>query len=115
MARGWTNRSRYGAAAPAALLVAVTACWLTACGGDRTGAFQDAGGRSDCRVHQSALPGTPYTGGANGDTEAILAMMRYYTAHESQPYCDGRVATSLDQAWTSLYIQLGGDRAHVAR
>jgi len=77
--------------------------------GPRTGGFRLAADDTQtCRVHQSALPSAAYTGGVKGDTQAIMLMMHDYTAHGTQPYCDGRKATSEDQAWTRLYAELGG-------
>lgn len=80
--------------------------------GDSKGAFRTADG--SCQIHQSALPSTAYTGGVNGDTEAILIMMGSYTAHGTQPYCDGRPATAVDRAWSRLYVRLGGIVENVA-
>ena len=92
-----------------ALLAASIGLALTSCSTNaRTGAFQLGDDTATCRDHQSVLPSTAYTGGTNGDTESILLMMHYYTAHGTQPYCDGHAPTAEDRAWTHLYVQLGG-------
>lgn len=88
-------------AASMALILAVV---LGAAGcGEATGAFHDSGGRPDCRIHQAAMPDKDYTGVTTADTQAILAMLRYLTAHRAQAYCDGRPASSTDRAWSMLY------------
>jgi hypothetical protein len=95
------------ASALAAILLAVTT-GIFGCGGTNTGAFQDAGEQPNCQVHQRASPSRDYTGGENADTQAILTMMRYFTAHGEQPYCDGRSPSPLDKAWSDLYVRLSG-------
>lgn len=94
--------------ASAALLAAA------GCGTQSRGAFRDDGGRAGCQVHQTTQPGAAYTGGANADTEAVLAMLGYLTAHGDEPYCDGRPPNGDDRAWAALYARLGGAPAHVA-
>lgn len=95
------------------MVAATAAIAVSGCAsGDGTGAFRVADG--SCQIHQSALPSTAYTGGVNGDTEAVLTMMGSYTAHGTQPYCDGHSATAVDQAWTRLYVRLGGIAENVA-
>jgi hypothetical protein len=113
MPRRPNDRSAKHRAVITVVLLAVATAGLAGCGGDHTGDFQSVGGSQNCQIHQSAAPGTHYTGGVNGDTESILAMMSYYTAHGRQPFCDGHPATQIDQAWSGLYTKLGGDPAHV--
>lgn len=95
---------RTAAGATTLLMAAVTG--LTACGGTHAGSFQDTGGRLDCQVHQTRTPGKGYTGGADGDTPAILTMMHYHATHHAQPYCDSRPPTTIDQTWSALYTHL---------
>jgi hypothetical protein len=99
---------RKATAAGALLALALSGC------GTHQGRFRLEGGRPDCRVHQTEKPGTAYTGGVNGDTEAILGMMSYLTAHGSQPYCDGRPPNDIDRHWSALYAELGGTPALAA-
>lgn len=94
-------------------LAAAIALTMAGCSAHQ-GSFRVEGSGAVCRVHQGEQPGTAYTGGVNGDTEAILAMMGDLTAHGGQPYCDGRSANSDDLAWSSLYTSLGGIPARVA-
>lgn len=97
-----------------ASMMAIAAMPLTvACGSRAVGTFRIADGT--CQIHQIALPGTAYTAGAHGDTESIMVMMGAYTSHGRQPYCDGRPATAVDQAWRRLYVQLGGIPLNVAQ
>ena len=94
------------------LTAAATAMLISGCGSSaRTGSFRTADG--SCQVHQSALPSTAYTGGVNGDTEAVMAMMGSYTAHGTQPYCDRQPATATDRVWIRLYVHLGGNTHNV--
>lgn len=104
------SRTAYWSITMAAATAAIT---IGGCAsGPGKEAFRIADG--SCQIHQSAMPSTAYTGGANGDTEAILAMMGSYTAHGTQPYCDGRPATAVDRAWSRLYARLGGFVENVA-
>ena len=91
------SRMATGTALGCAIALGTAGC------GQATGAFQESGGRPDCQIHQAAAPNTDYTGGSDADTWAILAMMRYFTAHRAQAYCDGRPASSADRAWSTLY------------
>jgi hypothetical protein len=93
---------------PFVALLAFTALAASGCAHQRGGVFQNAGGRAGCQVHQTAGPGRAYTDGVNSDTEAILAMMSYLTAHGTQPYCDSRPPSATDRDWAALYIRLGG-------
>lgn len=96
---------------------------LAACGGG--GETAAGGGRFDpgiadlplrCLGHQSNAPGPAYTAGDNGgDTAAIFAMLRYYTANKAvTSYCDGKTATPTDRRWAQLYVTLGAAPANVA-
>lgn len=97
-----------------ALGIAAVAFMADGCGwgGDAAGSFRTADGA--CQVHQRVRPSTAYTGGVNGDTEAIMYMMGSYTVHGKQAYCDGRPATATDRAWRQLYVRLGGAEANLS-
>lgn len=60
-----------------------------------------------CLEHQSELPGPAYTGGVDGDTAAILGMLRYWASNGSLPYCDGEPPSDVDQRWRDLVVELG--------
>ncbi|MCZ4123801.1 hypothetical protein [Streptomyces sp. H39-S7] len=93
-----------------ATLVVLGALVLTGCGSSaaRTGApdiISDSK-KPTCRSHQSVLPSKDYTGGSDAKTLAVLAMMKYYTAKGSLPFCDAKPATAQDTAWAQLYASL---------
>lgn len=44
-----------------------------------------------------------------------LAVLRYYTAHGQETFCDGKPATATDLKWMRLYVAQGADGSHVAR
>lgn len=96
-----------------ALAIAVLA--TTGCADDGGPVFNNEGGRQlSCMAHQSEPPGSRYTDAEHRNTGELLAILRYYTAHGTKPYCDGAPPTDADHAWAGLYVQLGADRAHVA-
>lgn len=97
-------------------VVAVTAVAVSLAGcGDDDGRF-DPGGSEDisCMEHQTDTPGSAYTGGEDGDTGAILTVLRYYVANGSKPYCDGEPPTEVDKMWAQLVVDLGGSADSVA-
>lgn len=67
-----------------------------------------------CMKHQPRAPGTRYTDDTARDTGETLALLRYYTANGTKPYCDGRGPTEIDRRWAGIYVRLGADRKHVA-
>jgi hypothetical protein len=79
------------------------------------GAFNDQASEAKpgCMVHQKEKPGKDYTGGAAQDTGKVLRMLRYYSVNGNKAYCDGKAATSTDQAWARLYVDLGADPTKV--
>lgn len=98
---------------PAAVLV------LAGCTGESAddGRFDPGGGEEQeltCMEHQEESPGTDYTGGAEGNTGAILIMLRYYVNNGDKPYCDGEPPTETDQEWAQLVVDLGGSEDSVA-
>lgn len=95
-----------------ALALLVTA----GCGDDRGPLFNDEGGRElSCMQHQPEPPGSRYTDAPERrNTAELLAVLRYYTAYGKKSYCDGAPPTDVDRAWAELYVQLGGERSHVA-
>ncbi|MGH4018399.1 MAG: hypothetical protein ACRDT0_03975 [Pseudonocardiaceae bacterium] len=87
----------------------------TGCTDDGGPVFDDQGGQQiSCMRHQAEPPGSRYTDPERRNTGELLAMLRYYTAHGTQPYCDGAAPTEVDRAWAELYVQLGADRSKVA-
>ena len=63
-----------------------------------------------CLEHQQQAPGVDYTGGADGDTAAIFALLRYWAENGALPYCDGQPPTAVDLQWRDLVEQLGATR-----
>lgn len=103
------------------LLPALTLALLVAtlgtggCADDGGPVFDNEGGRElSCMQHQPEPPGSRYTDAERRNTAEQLAVLRYYTAYGSKPYCDGAAPTDADRAWAELYVQLGADRSHVA-
>lgn len=99
-------------------LLAALACTLLAtvgCADDGGPVFNNEGGQKiSCLQHQSEPPGSRYTEVEGRNTAELLAVLRYYTAHGTKPYCDGAPATEADQAWAELYVQQGADRTKIA-
>lgn len=93
-----------------ATLFVLGALALTGCGSSaaRTGALDTTSDskKPTCRTHQSVLPSQDYTGGSDAKTLAVLAMMKYYTAKGTLPFCDTKPATAQDTAWAKLYTNL---------
>lgn len=75
--------------------------------------FDATASSAACMDHQHHRPTAADTTG--GDTVRSLTMLRYYTTHGSQPFCDGKPATVTDLAWMRDYVAQGADAAHVAR
>jgi hypothetical protein len=87
----------------------------TGCADDGGPVFDNEGGRElSCMRHQPEPPGSRYTDPERRNTAELLAVLRYYTAYGSKPYCDGAPPTDTDHAWAELYVQQGADRSHVA-
>ena len=101
-----SRRRPHHTAVGAATLIMAAVTGLAGCCGTHSGTFQDIGGGFNCQVHQTQTPSKAYTGGADGDTLAILAMMHYHVAHQAQPYCDGRPPSAIDKTWSALYTHL---------
>lgn len=76
--------------------------------------FNDEGQQpAGCLTHQAGEPGANYTDREQRNTGQVLALMRYYTAFGTMPFCDGAPASDSDRAWAQLYIDLGGPRDKV--
>ncbi|MFJ8039031.1 hypothetical protein ACIRBX_00790 [Kitasatospora sp. NPDC096147] len=97
-------------------LAVLLAPLLAACGPASDGRFDARPGTPSptCLPHQGERPGTAYTAGQQADPRAVLEMMRFYTAHGTEPYCDGAPPTDVDRRWTELYVHLGGDRRYLS-
>ncbi len=102
------------ASSAALALLAVPVLLVAGCSSD-DGRF-DPGGQDEitCMEHQEDSPGTAYTGGAEGDTAAILQVFRYYVANGDKPYCDDEPPTETDKEWAQLVVDLGGSRDSVS-
>lgn len=97
---------------PALALALLT---TTGCADDGGAVFNNEGNQPiSCIQHQSEPPGTRYTDTERRNTAELLAVLRYYTAHGTKPYCDNAPPTETDRAWAELYVQQGADRANVA-
>ncbi len=99
------------------LLPALTLALLAAAGCSDNGGplFNNEGARElRCMQHQSEPPGSRYTDPGRGNPAELLAVLRYYTANGTKPYCDGAPPSDTDRAWAKLYVQLGADRTRVA-
>lgn len=89
---------------------------LAGCSGSRSaaaGTFRPSAGVR-CMNHQVTGP-TSADRSATADIGQRLVVLRYYTAHGQQPYCDGRPASDTDVAWMWLYVAGGAQRSLVAR
>lgn len=95
-----------------ALALAVGA--LAGCSSEPAVFDDEAGAEVTCLVHQEGEPGAAYVDQEQRDTGKVLAMMRYYTAHGSKPFCDGAPAGDSDRAWAQVYVDLGGDAGKVS-
>lgn len=100
---------------PAALaLLALSALILTGCSSDDGRFTPGAEDEITCMEHQEESPGTAYTGGAEGETAAILQVFRYYVANGEKPYCDDEPPSETDKEWAQLVVDLGGSKASVS-
>ena len=85
------------------------------CADDGGPVFNNEGNQPiSCMQHQSEPPGSRYTNTEQRDTAELLAVLRYYTAHGTKPYCDNNPPTDTDRAWAELYVQQGADRTNIA-
>lgn len=81
---------------------------------DRGPAFDNESGQElSCMTHQSEEPGAGYTDPELRETASNLALLRYYTAHGTKPYCDNAAASEADRAWAEIYVELGGTNEKV--
>ena len=87
---------------------------LAGCSSDDGRFDPGKGDQSTCMEHQTESPGTAYTGGEDGDTAAIFAVLRYYVSNGDKGYCDGQPPTETDREWAQLVVDLGGSRDSVA-
>jgi hypothetical protein len=67
-----------------------------------------------CMKHQPQRPGARYTDDTARRTDETLALLRYYTANGTKPYCDGHGPTDIDRQWVDIYVRLGADRKNIA-
>jgi hypothetical protein len=100
-----------------ATVLLVTAA-MAGCGGPEGGpVFDNEGGRPvECMAHQQEPPGSRYldTQSPEFDTADLFAVLRYYTANGTKPFCDGAPATDADRAWAELYVGQTGARERVS-
>lgn len=98
-----------------ALALALGLLATTGCADDGGPVFNNEGGRQiSCMQHQPEPPGSRYTAAERRSTAEVLAVLRYYTAHGTKPYCDNAPPTDADHAWAEFYVQQGADPTHVA-
>ncbi|MCX6464197.1 MAG: hypothetical protein NTW05_11490 [Pseudonocardiales bacterium] len=100
-----------------AVAVAVALAELAGCSSqpDLGPVFNDeASADLRCLAHQEGEPGARYTDPAVRETGTVLALMRYYTAHGTKPFCDGAPAGDADRAWARAYLELGGTTERLA-
>lgn len=103
---------------PAARLAApvLALAVLAGCAGSHraaAGTFEPSAS-AGCMNHQVTAP-TSADRRATEDIARRLTVLRYYTAHGQQPFCDGRPATATDLAWMQVYVAGGAQRTFVAR
>ena len=100
-------------------LVATALLLLAGCtqGATAAGVKFDDEGLADvaCMKHQPAPPAADYTDEDGGPTDEVLPVLRYYTAHGKKAYCDGTGPNDADKAWAAVYVDLGADKANVAK
>jgi hypothetical protein len=100
-------------------LVATALLLLAGCTQGATAAgvkFDDEGlAEVACMKHQPAPPAADYTDEDGGPTPEVLPVLRYYTAHGKKAYCDGTGPNDADKAWAAVYVDLGADKANVAK
>lgn len=100
---------------PPLIALALALLATTGCADDGGPIFNNEGGRPiSCMQHQQAPPGSRYTDTEQHPTTAVFAVLRYYTANGTKPYCDGARATDADRAWAEVYLHQGAQRANVA-
>jgi len=113
-----TNGHRFRGTVLAVLLLgAATACAETAPDPGPRFADETTGEvvrELSCMEHQPRSPGTRYTDDKARRTDETLALLRYYTANGTKPYCDDNGPTAIDRQWVDLYVRLGADRENVA-
>lgn len=67
-----------------------------------------------CMKHQPLPPGARYTDTTTRRTGETFALLRYYTANGTKPYCDGKGPTDTDRKWADIYVDLGAAKENVA-
>lgn len=86
----------------------------TGCADDGGPVFSNEGGRQiTCMRHQPEPPGSRYTDMQRRNTAELFAVLRYYTANGTKPFCDKAPATEADRAWAEFYVRQAADRDHV--
>ena len=95
-------------------IVGILAAATSACGGTDNGPAFTAGVATEtCLQHQKHVPTTAYEGGETAVSNDVLTFLGYYTAHGTQPFCDGKSANSNDRKWAQLYVKLTMNSAKV--
>jgi hypothetical protein len=87
----------------------------TGCAADDGGPVFDnqGGGQITCMKHQPEPPGSRYTDPQRRNTAELFAVLRYYTAHGTKPYCDKAPPTGTDRTWATFYVRQAADPSHV--
>lgn len=84
---------------------------LAGCGSGAGPVFDEEGGEPvSCMIHQAEPPGPRYTDPQSEEynTGDLFAVLRYYTANGTKPFCDGAPPSETDRAWAQLYVDQTG-------
>lgn len=92
---------------------ALTACSTMTSAPHTSTAFVPATGHG-CMDHQGRPPSQDDSS-SQLDVAQRLMLLRYYTAHGSQPFCDQAPASADDLAWMRLFVAQGARAELVAR
>lgn len=88
---------------------------VAACSSTPDPVFDNEGGQEvTCMAHQTAEPGARYLDLEMRDTADVFAVLRYYTANGTKPYCDNAPATDADRAWAEFYADQVGSPDRVS-
>ncbi len=66
-----------------------------------------------CMHHQRHRPTA--TDETNSHVARHLSVLRYYTTHGPEPFCDHKPATPTDLTWMRYYVTQGADPTRVSR
>lgn len=89
---------------------------VAACSGPtaRSSSTFSAAAGTACMEHQRKPPSSN-DHSSQQDVATRLTVLRYYTAHGLQAYCDGRPASKDDLSWMRLFVAQGAEASLVSR